>query len=415
VLNSHQIRTEIRPLKNMNVLCRERNCNCVHSANGKTGRAIRREVQAGVDVAIATKILTLACENRLDCVVLLAGDGDFVDAVKYVKETLHKKVFVVAFKDSLSARLMPYAETPNGIIVLDDYADVVAQGATAAIGGAASPPPPARAANGVAARPRSPPSDSDFADSIAPAAPSAADLWAMSLSARGAAPPPSARSPGNNEALVRQLVDVGVADEAACRAALQRANWNMDAALDDLFAKKASQSYAPQSDVKPSPPLVVVAAAAAAAPAARDEPTALLLKLQAQKQAQFEQQQLEQVDQQRKQDLLLKLLKQERVSAEPAVVPMTAAAAPVKAAAPTAVAPAAVKSSPSPPQSVSPKSSSPRSSASSSSPRASTPADYNDVALIHLSNVRELQGMGFETEAANRALHACGGATCAWR
>lgn len=49
--------------------------NCVHS---NASRPIYREVQAGVDVAIATKILTLAIEGQLDRVVLLAGDGDFV-------------------------------------------------------------------------------------------------------------------------------------------------------------------------------------------------------------------------------------------------------------------------------------------------------------------------------------------------
>jgi uncharacterized LabA/DUF88 family protein len=404
VLNSHQIRTEIRPLKNMNVLCRERNCNCVHSANGRTGRAIRREVQAGVDVAIATKILTLACENRLDSVVLLAGDGDFVDAVKYVKETLHKKVFVVGFKDSLSARLMPYAETPHGVIVLDDFADVIAQGATGAIGGAVTS---SSGASSGAARPRSPPSDNDFVASL-PSVPSAAEMWAMS-SSRAAPPQPQpptvARSASNNEALVKQLFEVGIADEAACRAALQRVNWSMDAALDELFAQNASQAYVqpptPVVVAAAAPPVVVVAAAApTVAPAApsptREEPTALLLKLQAQKQQQI-QQQLQQDDQQRKQDLLLKLLKQDRVD-EPESPPP-----PVKTV-------AAIKASPSPPQSVSPKSVSPKSSSPRSSvSAASTPADYNDLVLIHLSSLKELQGMGFEIEAAKRALHEAGG------
>ena len=46
--------------------------------HSNASRPIYREVQAGVDVAIATKILTLAIEGQLDRVVLLAGDGDFV-------------------------------------------------------------------------------------------------------------------------------------------------------------------------------------------------------------------------------------------------------------------------------------------------------------------------------------------------
>ena len=41
--------------------------------------------QAGVDVAIATKILTLVCEDQLDTLILIAGDGDFLDALKVSK------------------------------------------------------------------------------------------------------------------------------------------------------------------------------------------------------------------------------------------------------------------------------------------------------------------------------------------
>jgi hypothetical protein len=37
--------------------------------------------------------------------VLLAGDGDFKDMVEFLTETLYKKVWVLAYKSSLSASL----------------------------------------------------------------------------------------------------------------------------------------------------------------------------------------------------------------------------------------------------------------------------------------------------------------------
>jgi hypothetical protein len=54
-------------------------------------------VQAGVDVAIATKMLTLVCEGVLDVLFLVAGDGDFLEALKYIADTRHKKVYLAGF------------------------------------------------------------------------------------------------------------------------------------------------------------------------------------------------------------------------------------------------------------------------------------------------------------------------------
>lgn len=391
----------------MNVLCRDRNCHCVHSANAKSSRAIRREVQAGVDVAIATKILTLACENRLDGVVLLAGDGDFVDAVKYVKETLNKKVFVVGFKDSLSARLMPYAESPNGVVILDDFVELVAAGGTGVVGNAIASSGSSNGSNGVA-RPRSPPSDGDFAAGLVPSAPSAAELWAATSRNNSSSRSNStsnnsniSRQSSNNEALVRQLVNVGVADEAGCRIALEVANWNMDDALDALFAFKESQfSSAPRVSPPAAPVAAPVAAPApvAAAPLVASDATPLLLQLQAEKQHQLQQ---EQQEHQRKQERLLKLLQQERMDEPPPP--------------PVAKSPPPVAKSVTPPKSASPKSASPKLSArsSTSASSAASLAAANDeshaLALVIMSSVRELQGMGFEGEAAERALHANGG------
>ena len=71
---------------------------------------IDREVQQGVDVAIATLIVKLSAQNRYDTVLLSAGDGDFEDAVKYVKEELHKEVWLAGFEGTVSADLQSYAD-----------------------------------------------------------------------------------------------------------------------------------------------------------------------------------------------------------------------------------------------------------------------------------------------------------------
>lgn len=67
-----------------------------------------RDVQQGVDVAIATLIVKLSAQY--DTVVLSTGDGDFEDAVKYVKEELHKEVWLAGFAGTVSADLQSYAD-----------------------------------------------------------------------------------------------------------------------------------------------------------------------------------------------------------------------------------------------------------------------------------------------------------------
>ena len=449
LLNAHQIRTEIRPVKSMSVVCHDRQCNCAHSVSSKHCRPIRREVQAGVDVAIATKILTFACENRLDQVVLLAGDGDFVDAIKYVKEHLHKKVFVVGFKDSMSSRLMPYAESPNGVLILDDLADLITQAAPGALlDKAASPPPPSRA------RTDSPPPAVRGA--------SAAEMWASAVAKRDAAklsqPPislptivPAAtftRSisggagnnnaitttaasssssgggggndisgnnnnnsglPADSEALIRQLVDTGCGDYAACRLALASSNWNPNAALDVLlqhreaaFLAEASSSSSSSSS---SPPVAVASSASAPPAVVTVSPNVTSLSVTAPSQPKpLLVSPASQSAPLASNNLLLALLSgaQSAVASAAPAPTTTPAPAPAVVAAPAMVAEAR-----------SPVASSPRTSTSvsrpTSSPPPALPVDDNVVALIFLSNVRDLIAMGFEKSAAETALRESGG------
>ncbi|CCI47815.1 unnamed protein product [Albugo candida] len=93
-------------------------------------------VQKGVDNGIATKLLSLAYENICDRFILLAGlldlltrqklfddtwvqgDGDFYDSLCHVKNVLRKEIWVVGFRDSVSADLQQLASM---IIWLDDH------------------------------------------------------------------------------------------------------------------------------------------------------------------------------------------------------------------------------------------------------------------------------------------------------
>jgi uncharacterized LabA/DUF88 family protein len=65
-----------------------------------------RLVQAGVDVGICTAILA----EKYDTLVLTAGDGDFVDALRVAKIKWRRKVFVTAFDGSLSKKFIKLAD-----------------------------------------------------------------------------------------------------------------------------------------------------------------------------------------------------------------------------------------------------------------------------------------------------------------
>jgi nijmegen breakage syndrome protein 1 len=90
----------------------------LHNKCPKCGHGFDRDVQKGVDVGIATLIIKLATQNVYDRLILSAGDGDFEDAIAYVKEELHKEFWLSGFEDSVSADLQSYA---NEVIWLDQF------------------------------------------------------------------------------------------------------------------------------------------------------------------------------------------------------------------------------------------------------------------------------------------------------
>lgn len=103
-----KMRVQLYQLKSMDVACPQ----CGHSFG--------RQVQKGVDVGIATLIIKLAVQDLYDRLILSAGDGDFEDAISYVKSELHKGIWISGFSNTISADLQSYA---NRVIWLDDIWD----------------------------------------------------------------------------------------------------------------------------------------------------------------------------------------------------------------------------------------------------------------------------------------------------
>jgi uncharacterized LabA/DUF88 family protein len=101
-----RMRVQLYKLKDMHCICPQ----CSHHFD--------RSVQKGVDVGIATLIIKLASQNRYDRLVLLAGDGDFEDAIDYVKSELHKEIWIAGFPNSVSADLQSYSDR---VIWISDF------------------------------------------------------------------------------------------------------------------------------------------------------------------------------------------------------------------------------------------------------------------------------------------------------
>lgn len=92
-LRDNHFDVRLYDIKEMRVHCR---------ACGTLGS---RQVQKGVDVGIATALLS----ERFKRVVLTAGDGDFEDAVRVLKEDF-REVFVHCYRNSVSRSLTGYAD-----------------------------------------------------------------------------------------------------------------------------------------------------------------------------------------------------------------------------------------------------------------------------------------------------------------
>ena len=93
-----KFRVQLYKLKTMHMRCPD--CNT----------SFERQVQKGVDVGIATLIMKLAVQNTYDRLILSAGDGDFEEAIDFVKSDLHKEVWMCGSEKNLSPDLQSLAD-----------------------------------------------------------------------------------------------------------------------------------------------------------------------------------------------------------------------------------------------------------------------------------------------------------------
>jgi len=75
-----------------------------------------RQVQKGVDVGIATMALRLV--DRYETLMLSSGDGDYMDSMEYVRNTLDKRLELVVFRYGVATDLQSLSDK---IYWIDDF------------------------------------------------------------------------------------------------------------------------------------------------------------------------------------------------------------------------------------------------------------------------------------------------------
>ena len=108
-----KFRVQLYKLKTMHMRCPD------------CGTSFERQVQKGVDVGIATLIIKLAVQNVYDRLILSAGDGDFEDAISYIKSDLHKQFWLNGATTTLSTDLQSYSDR---VLWLDDMTPAIDKG-----------------------------------------------------------------------------------------------------------------------------------------------------------------------------------------------------------------------------------------------------------------------------------------------
>lgn len=82
------------------------NCDCKHTT----------PAEKGVDVGLATKMLMLGINQAYETAILVAGDRDYLETIKFLKG-LGLRVEVMAWRDGLSQALA--AESSAPVVYLD--------------------------------------------------------------------------------------------------------------------------------------------------------------------------------------------------------------------------------------------------------------------------------------------------------
>ena len=108
---------------------------CLNAYNGKLKCSILLEpdecfkcdkrflfkYEKGVDVALAAELVIFGgvMSTGLDRIILVAGDGDYKEAVRFVRRKVGKDVQIVSWRRALSNELIKLANRPT--IFLDDH------------------------------------------------------------------------------------------------------------------------------------------------------------------------------------------------------------------------------------------------------------------------------------------------------
>jgi len=71
----------------------------------KAGKSGEKKKQKGADVLLAVDMITKALMNHYDIAILLAGDDDFLDLVRAVKDFTDKRVYGAFYPDHISEDL----------------------------------------------------------------------------------------------------------------------------------------------------------------------------------------------------------------------------------------------------------------------------------------------------------------------
>lgn len=78
--------------------------------------------EKGVDVGLATRMLTLGINQAYETAILVAGDRDYLETVKFIK-SLGLRVEVVSWRSGLSSDLETESSAP--VIYLDELRDKI--------------------------------------------------------------------------------------------------------------------------------------------------------------------------------------------------------------------------------------------------------------------------------------------------
>lgn len=103
----HGPRLKVRLYRLRNVRCKCPDC----------GEWFDRNVQSGVDVGITTLLMKLAMLDQYDRALVSAGDGEYHDAMDFVKTELNKEVWLCGFDGTINPDIQCHADD---VLWLDD-------------------------------------------------------------------------------------------------------------------------------------------------------------------------------------------------------------------------------------------------------------------------------------------------------